>query len=319
MSANPWIMHVKAYVESHVGVTYGRALTLARNTYAGKHKKSESVNVAEKSAVMIQRYTMGEEDKCNKIQVFIKPCTESDKRCAMPYVGLPAPRPIRSSKGTYIYKALGWQMFGANPTRIPHGFRLATREEMVEVNLTPSQIRKMYCTPHRDLERDLEEGVPAMYLSAVANERGYCLSIQDVSSMAAGTCTDVILLDRNWTDVACEAYNSADGVVPAHEFLRMNRVRLCRTNNRSLLEFTLTSHEEEGSPMRIELHVEYAPGSFYPLRRGVLPAKDEQTGMPLLGKDIPWKELSPHLRVGWRGPMIPWEMVRHIEPLFCVR
>ena len=316
---NSWISHVKAYAASHPGLTYGRALTLARQSYRAFTIPTESV-------VMRHHYTVDEGDTCSRIQVFIKPCTKDDMKCHVPYVGLPAPKPRsgKFSNSNYIYKAFGGQMFGANPTRIPPGFRLATKKERTDMDLSPSHVMKRFCTAPRDLERDLKEGVPADYLTAIANQKGYCLTIKDVSSMKPGTCKDVALLDRNWMDVACDAYERAkggSGVVPANEFLSMNRVRLCRSEKKSLLEFTLTPHEGEGTfgsvPMRIELHVEYTPAHFYPLHKGVLSARNQQTGTPLLGKDVLWKKMPPHTRVGWRGPMMAWERVQDLEPLFC--
>ena len=324
MSQNHSVSHAKAYNESHCGATYGRGLTYRGRLSRRLEKGSKQKWISTESDAMKKHYTMDEVDKCSKIQVFIKPHRDSDTRSYRPYVGIPAQRSIRGvlSKSSYVYEAYGGQMFGAKPKRIPSGFRLATQNEMVEMGFSPFEIRKTYCTRPRDIQRDLEEGVPARYLTAVANQNGHCLSIRDVSSMQTGTCKDVVLLDRNWMDVACDAHKGVDGVVPAEDFLMMNRVRICRSNNKSLLEFTLTPHEGEGTfgsaPMQIELHVEYAPGRFYPLRNGVIPANDEQTGRQLIGKDVPWTDMSPHARVGWRGPMVLWEVVRHMEPLFCV-
>ena len=68
--------------------------------------------------------------------------------------------------------------------------------------------------------------------------------------------------------------------------------------------------------IRKDLDIEYAPDCWYPMKNGYLPAKDNQRIIKLLGVSKQWSSFKPSTRLGWRGPMIPIELIDKIPITF---
>ena len=99
------------------------------------------------------------------------------------------------------------------------------------------------------------------------------------------------------------------------------RATFTRSDDLDTLTGMLLEYMDSGDPLetkKFEFEVEYKSGSWYPLRDGYLPASDEQTERPLLGKRLHWSALPKTTPIGWRGPMVLWENLENAPMLFHV-
>jgi hypothetical protein len=126
-----------------------------------------------------------------------------------------------------------------------------------------------------------------------------CMTIEDITSVDVGESIDVLLLHRNAYDVPCTIHPFDIPMNPTEFF--SSRATFKRTEG---MKGTLT--EEEIPTYPTELEIEYTPGWWYPLTDGYIPAVNEDTEQPLLGRRMHWTEFPESTRVGFRGPMIMW-------------
>ena len=78
------------------------------------------------------------------------------------------------------------------------------------------------------------------------------------------------------------------------------RATFTRSDDLDTLTGMLLEYMDSGDPLetkKFEFEVEYKSGSWYPLRDGYLPASDEQTERPLLGKRLHWSALPKPRRL----------------------
>jgi hypothetical protein len=140
---------------------------------------------------------------------------------------------------------------------------------------------------------------------------GSCLTIRDIEAVSEGETLDCLLLHRNAYDVPSTIHPFNTPMNPT-EFFR-SRVTFTKTGDMKgiLHEEDERSHEDVAM-----LHVEYAPHQWYPLDNGYLPESDEQGLFPLLGRRTHWSEFPKTTRVGFRGPMIPWDKAANLPDVY---
>lgn len=267
---------------------------------------------------MVREYDM--ERKCRDLQVFFKPCSSDvQARCYRPIVGLVEPSSSWSSYRTLIREAHGNQLVAATPKPLPAGYRIATDEERRSMGLYASALKERFCMSDAHIVRAMAHGaIDAAHAVDYAKARGWCITLGEVKKMPLGACLEVALMDRNWMDVACTESREPKR---ATILLAPTRITFCKGDQGAASGTFTSSHKDGGTfggRMTTDLHVEYAPHQYYPLRGDVLPANDEQTGRALLGKAVSTSDLPDGMLVGWRGPMIRWAQLEDMPELFCL-
>lgn len=281
--------------------------------------KSRDLRLPTRSDPMVKYYDM--QDKCKDLKVFIRPSEEF--RSYRPIVGFQD----RTWYGYSVRKAAGNGMVYANPKSLPEHYRIATNEEAVKIGLGVHDLKEKYCLSMESVNHAMlrDQAMDASHVVDYAKARGWCVTLSDIRHMREGECIDVALMDRNWMDVSCDEQRE---VFPASALLKNTHVTFCRSGDSRTVSGTFTAVEGSGNTfgdnMDVELHVEYIPYQFYPLRKGVLPTKDEQTGRVILqntqGTEDGTKvdDLPGTALVGWRGVMIWWKHVVNMPPVFCL-
>lgn len=143
-------------------------------------------------------------------------------------------------------------------------------------------------------------------------------TIQTILDIPVGESRAFLCLDRNVLDVAEDNIKAAHSlgldIVPTSVFTKNYYIKFTKTGPGITGTYTTaysldTVDNPEDDTPDTDLDIEYAPDNWYPMTDGVLPAVDEQCMFPLLGVDTPWTKFSPDTRVGWRGPMIPLDIL----------
>jgi len=164
--------------------------------------------------------------------------------------------------------------------------------------------------------------------------RSRCLTIADVTGMRAGETVELLVMDRNLCDhvypgpgrplrppaFAEDFFSLAvDGATYAHVDGISGRLRW--------------GWEEADAWEDFTFEVEYSPGHWHPLVDGRLPTREwfhEQFEISEAGLDemlaercpgmvlgMPWRDLPPETRVGWRGPAMVWRRLSEMPPVFA--
>ena len=70
--------------------------------------------------------------------------------------------------------------------------------------------------------------------------------------------------------------------------------------------------------LNFEFEIEYKKNNWYPLINGTLPAEDEQGFSQLLGIEKNWSEFPKKTHIGWRGPIILWNDLKHLDKVYIL-
>lgn len=155
-----------------------------------------------------------------------------------------------------------------------------------------------------------------------AASQKYWMTIADVERIPPGKTIDACFLHRNVWDTTMTPERRGKLHKPstffAEEKARFAQVhRYTRTSRKTTpLEGQSMFVEYESEPKPFEFEIEYAKGKWYPLSKGVLPAKDSQGAFKLLGTAKHWSEFPKTTHVGWRGPMIAWENLDKLPKIY---
>jgi hypothetical protein len=129
--------------------------------------------------------------------------------------------------------------------------------------------------------------------------------ISDILKLKPNETAYYICLDRNVWDIALAGLAEDSAHYDALWFFRGNIVKFTKTGNSNGISGTL-DFPEAGLLDDFELHLEYRPENWFPLKDGEIPAKDDQ-GFA----EFPWTEAQPwhsfpasSTRVGYRGPFV---------------
>ena len=168
--------------------------------------------------------------------------------------------------------------------------------------------------------------LPAWYrsfLDWVERTRHTHATLESLVDMPVNSSHTFLCLDRNVLDMSCEkleaAYSPGARVNPSAVFsvgyyLTFTKTGQGITGFHTFAYSLATAGFPSDPHVSKDFDIEYAPNHWYPMTGGVLPAKDEQGCFQLLGTAKSWKEFSPGTRVGFRGPMIPLELI-DLHPL----
>lgn len=126
--------------------------------------------------------------------------------------------------------------------------------------------------------------------------------------------TKVIMLDRNFADIAFDANQRGKAYIPT-QFFRKNVAYLTpRSDGQNILACKLET--SWGVSESIEFHIEYQKGFWYPLENGYLPKKDTQGIFKLFSAKKHWTDFPTSTHIGWRGPVITWEDLKKLPKLY---
>ncbi len=150
-----------------------------------------------------------------------------------------------------------------------------------------------------------------------------CLTIADVVTLPRGKKLPLLMLDRNWGDLALDnAVNTRGQAFSPARFFRRNKAIYSQTRDfrnvpsPRLLAGTMHMQGVD-TQTDWEFEVEYKPGFWYPLIAGYLPSHDAQRLFGKMAKrDTHWTELDPSTRVGFRGPLIRWSDVVRLPSVY---
>ena len=240
--------------------------------------------------------------KCMKRAISQKECKENlrgyTKRSRGPKF-IPAMYGLKGTKKNKTYLVHASEFFDKNPkkawfdaaeTKLPKGFNPGKPPESV--------VKSMCNEPRPRLKAiDLQQWIK----HPLVRSKG--LTIADIASMKKGERLAVVTIDRNVGDMVSAL--KPNTLYSASKALASSRATY---EHRGGLAGILTLYAKSDDPVVLdpfEFHVEYAPGSWYPLEKGVLPAKDPQMNRPLLGKKTRWQDMPPSTRVGYRGSLLP--------------
>lgn len=207
---------------------------------------------------------------------------------------------LRATKKNYIHVGNGYNQWAAKATKVPAGFK--------ETDIDSNYIDQYQCRDARSKRKgDLD-------LAAwTKKEKGQWLTIADISKLRKGDKLEVVLLDRNITDTVTAAGIKSNKLYPAATFFKGARAIY---EHKSGLQGCLALQDNIVlDPFEFHVEIENR-NDWYPLRDGVLPAKDPQRFLKLLGKRTPWSAMDPATHVGYRGPMISWSAVASGPPVY---
>lgn len=121
------------------------------------------------------------------------------------------------------------------------------------------------------------------------------LTIKDICKLKKGDSIDVAIIHRNVLD--------KDRLKPLTLYSPTQFFK--HVKGKYIHNYGLTGKLILGdnSIDPFEFHVKL-PNVWYPLKNGILPAKDAQTVFELYDKPIKWQDMPTTLPIGFRGPMI---------------
>jgi hypothetical protein len=123
------------------------------------------------------------------------------------------------------------------------------------------------------------------------------LTIKDICKMKKGDSIDIAVIDRNVLDT--DRLKPFIQYSPTH-FFKHAKGKYVHSHG---LQGKLILGDSSIDPF--EFHVRL-PNLWYPLKNGILPAKDDQTIFELYDKPIKWQDMPTTIPIGFRGPMIVW-------------
>ena len=211
---------------------------------------------------------------------------------------------LRSTKKNHIHLSHGHNQWETVPTPVPAGF--VESDDYDRAWVEGNVCRNPNPRPKNGLDIERWE----------KKVRSSWLTIADIRRLKPGDVLDVAVLDRNVIETVDSAGIPPNRPVAAQRFLKPSMARYEHIEGlRGKLTLLINSERIELDPF--EFHVDFdGKGNWYPLMDGVLPAKDPQGFMKLLGKKTPWSAMSPKTHVGYRGPMIEWSKVRSCPKLY---
>lgn len=229
-------------------------------------------------------------------------------------IGLP------SKKEGYIHVAKGWNKDGFEDklTKIPKGSKKFKRTKN---RYSDKWAEEFYCKKPKTKkelkkEKTIKKGLVGSLhtMKWYMRSKKYWLKIKDFEKMKIGEKKDILMLDRNVWDVL-DKFPKNKAFEPQKFFIYSKASFEYLGDMKIRLSYKVGKKKESDD---VELHVNYKRGLWYPLKNGVLPAKDEQNVYTLLGKDKPWQKFKKDTFMGVRGPFIEWSNVKKLPKVYIM-
>lgn len=136
------------------------------------------------------------------------------------------------------------------------------------------------------------------------------LTIQYIQDMKLGETQKFLCIDRNFYELIPEL--TQENAIDVELFFQKCYI-LDYTHSINLTGLARFNIENINKPKTyFEFDIEYLKNRWYPLKNGKLPIKDPQGIFSELERtDVKrnWEEYDKSTRIGWRGPMIPWNII----------
>lgn len=144
--------------------------------------------------------------------------------------------------------------------------------------------------------------------------RPISLTIKDITSLKPGQTIKLLVLDRNFDEIACEEETNQLNIPhKAEEFFRLNTATYVHQQN---LKGIIT-YDNIDLTRDFEFDIEYEKDCWYPLKNNCLPKKDPQHLASFsFNEPKPYTDYPANTRIGWRGPMILWEKVKKLPDIY---
>jgi len=201
---------------------------------------------------------------------------------------------LAGKKPRTVHLSHGYNQFDITATPVPTGYRKNSK-------FSKEWAREYHCrnpNPIPMTGKNVEEWIQ--------ESKSKWLTIADIKNLGPGKKLDLLVIDRNFGDTL-DATATPNKPMKASALLASSKASFTRTKD---LQGHLVLHYKDEdidiSPFEFDLAV---PNGWYPLKDGILPAKDKQGFMKLYGKSMSWQDMPSDTHVGYRGPMIPWSVV----------
>jgi hypothetical protein len=140
----------------------------------------------------------------------------------------------------------------------------------------------------------------------------YYLTIQHIQDMKPGETQKFLCIDRNFYD--CIPTLTEENAIDIDVFFK-DCYMIEYTHTFELTGTAIWSYNKSNKAnKKFEFEIEYAKNKWYPLKNGNLPAEDPQgIFKELAHHDVKrnWKEYDKTTHIGWRGQMIPWNIIKN--------
>lgn len=220
---------------------------------------------------------------------FVRYETTGDVRHVMTGLAGTEPRTVHLSHGH--------NRFETTATPVPAGYRKNTRYDKRWAHEYHCRDPNPVPTRGKDVELWVHEA------------RDKYLTIGDVRRLRPGQRLSLTILDRNLIDTLSEVTPNK----PMKATALLAPTRATYIHESGLRGKLVMANGVELDPF--EFHVQ-VPNGWYPLRNGVLPAKDPQGFMKLYGKPVRSQDMPPNTHIGYRGPVIPWSVVTKAPQMY---
>lgn len=229
-------------------------------------------------------------------------------------VGLPSSSKYISlelqSKSDVIYQGLTHSKFSIEPTKISRGYK--------KITVNKEWILSSYLNPYITPEKIQELNKKGLELTQwIEHYRDKWLTIKDVKELPLNKKIKLLLLDRN-------IYDDKDHIKEAKlykptSFFKKNVAWYWKTDNNNLMgKIKYDWQKKTEEPFNFEFHIEYDYNKWYPLKEGILPAKDEQHMFTLLNKNKHISEFSEDTHLGYRGPIMMWNEIKELDKVYIL-
>lgn len=144
------------------------------------------------------------------------------------------------------------------------------------------------------------------------------ITIKDIEKLKKGDKVKIVVLDRNFLDIVSNPNINKENTSYSPQVFFKNNWGIYTHNDglQGTLFEAWMKKDKKPPKENFEFDVEYKKGKWYPLKNGILPAKDLQFNFNLLGKKMHWTEFPKNTKVGYRGPMIFWKDLKDMPQIY---
>jgi hypothetical protein len=143
------------------------------------------------------------------------------------------------------------------------------------------------------------------------------LTVKDIKNLRKNDKLTLISLDRN-------IYDQIDDYKPFVAYkptVILKPLQCFYIHDKDSKGFMFWNFDIE-TKYDFEWELEYKPNHWYPIETGIFPAYNTQTlelfgkKDPLLGYELPWKNIPDNMHVGFRGPMLQWKDIVNLPYVY---
>jgi len=151
----------------------------------------------------------------------------------------------------------------------------------------------------------------------IDKNRKYWLTIKDVEKLKINKKTKLLVLDRNIFDNK-DVFKKATLYKPENFFVNNSAVywKTSIVGLNGKIKHKWQNNTDEA--FNFEFEIEYKKNNWFPLINGILPAEDEQGFSELLGIEKNWSDYPKNTHIGWRGPFILWDDLKHLDKVYII-